>query len=665
MDMFPYPSGSGLHVGHPLGYIGTDVLGRFMRMTGRNVLHTMGFDAFGLPAEQYAVQTGTHPRVTTEANIARYRAQLASSGLATTCAARSRPPTSSSTAGPSGSSCRSSTPGTTSTSAAPADHRARGRARASGPATPAAAVASLDGPEQRPGARRPPPRLPRRGAGELVPGARHGAVQRGGHRRRPQRARQLPGLPPQPAPVDDADHRLRRPPDRRPRAASTGPSRSRRCSATGSAAARAPRSRFATHGRRPSQVFTTRPDTLFGATYMVARARAPDGRRAGARRVADPRPATSSTVAGPPARRPGRGRGGLPRAPSRALRPRAPGARDKTGVFTGACAINPSTASRCPSGSPTTSSWATAPARSWPCPAMTSATGTSPPPSGCRSAARSQPPEDFDGQAYAGAGPAINSANDRHLASTGSASTRPRRAIIDWLAARGAGEPRRAVQAARLAVQPPALLGRAVPGGLRRRRRADGGPRSRARCPSATLPVAAARPRGLRAAHLRPEDATPRPESPLARASDWVTFDARPRVRPEHGAAYRRETNTMPQWAGSCWYHLRYLDPTTTSASSTPRSSATGWAPRSPDDTGGVDLYVGGVEHAVLHLLYARFWHKVLYDLGSRVVLRAVPPAVQPGLRPGLGLHRRARRLRAGRGGRRVGRVVDRIHVER
>src|SRR3954465_8551371 len=82
LDMFPYPSGSGLHVGHPLDVIGTDVLGRYLRMTGHNVLHAMGFDAFGLPAEQYAVQTGTHPRTTTEANIERYRDQLRRLGLA-------------------------------------------------------------------------------------------------------------------------------------------------------------------------------------------------------------------------------------------------------------------------------------------------------------------------------------------------------------------------------------------------------------------------------------------------------------------------------------------------------------------------------------------------------------------------------------------------------
>ena len=81
MDMFPYPSGAGLHVGHPLGYIATDVYSRYLRMTGHNVLHTLGYDSFGLPAEQYAVQTGTHPRVTTETNIANMRRQLRALGL--------------------------------------------------------------------------------------------------------------------------------------------------------------------------------------------------------------------------------------------------------------------------------------------------------------------------------------------------------------------------------------------------------------------------------------------------------------------------------------------------------------------------------------------------------------------------------------------------------
>ena len=116
---------------------------------------------------------------------------------------------------------------------------------------------------------------------------------------------------------------------------------------------------------------------------------------------------------------------------------------------------------------------------------------------------------------------------------------------------------------------------------------------------------------------------------------------------------YRRETNTMPQWAGSCWYELRYLDPTNTERFVDPEVERYWMGPHregAATDTGGVDLYVGGAEHAVLHLLYARFWHKVLFDLGHVSSERAVPPAVQPGHDPGVRLHRRARQLRPGRG---------------
>ena len=111
-----------------------------------------------------------------------------------------------------------------------------------------------------------------------------------------------------------------------------------------------------------------------------------------------------------------------------------------------------------------------------------------------------------------------------------------------------------------------------------------------------------------------PDDADSDPETPLSRRRDWVEVELDLGDGPKR---YTRETNVMPQWAGSCWYELRYLDPTNAaSASSTPRTSGTGWARSPPGDCGGADLYVGGVEHAVLHLLYARFWHKVLYDLG-------------------------------------------------
>ena len=292
LDMFPYPSGAGLHVGHPLGYIGTDVFARYHRMAGRNVLHTLGYDAFGLPAEQYAVQTGTHPRITTEANIAIIAKQLRRIGLA------HDPRRAVSTIDPAfyrwtqwiflqifGSWYdRDAGPG-------PADRRAGGRARRRRPASrPRARTrrgtpwADLDpvGPPQ--GGRRPPPRLPGGGAGELVPGPGHRAGQRGGHRRRAIRARQLPGVPAPDEAVGDADHRLRRPADRRPRPA-------RLAGVDQADAAQLDRPQ---RGRRGALLHRGRSDhgVHHPARHALRRhlhgagARAPDGRRAPGRRVA-------------------------------------------------------------------------------------------------------------------------------------------------------------------------------------------------------------------------------------------------------------------------------------------------------------------------------------------------------------------------------------------
>ena len=225
------------------GFIGTDVFARFKRMTGHNVLHTMGFDAFGLPAEQFAVETGQHPAITTQQNVDHLPPSAAPAGP------RPRPAASVSTTDP---------------DVLPVDAvdlhaglQRLVRPRRATAARPIAALVtefesgsrstpdgrpwdSMSSGEQRRPHRRSPPGVRQRGPGQLVPGSRHRRGQRGGHRRRAQRPRQLPGLQAQHAPVDDADHRLRRPPDRRPRRCSTGPTRSRRCSATGSVAATAP-----------------------------------------------------------------------------------------------------------------------------------------------------------------------------------------------------------------------------------------------------------------------------------------------------------------------------------------------------------------------------------------------------------------------------------------
>ena len=272
LDMFPYPSGMGLHVGHPLGYIATDVYARFQRMNGFNVLHAMGYDAFGLPAEQYAVQTGQHPRVTTEQNIATMKRQLRALGLGARPAARS------------GHDRRVVLP--LDAVDLPADLQLLvRRRRRSGPPdrgtrrrVPSRRAADARRlPVRRPGASRAtrtrrllPARVRRRSARQLVPGPGHGARQRRGHGRRPQRPRQLPGVPAPAEAVDAAHHRVRRPAARRSRPLDWSDSmklmqRNWIGRSTGA------NIRFPVEGREDVEVevFTTRPDTIFGATFMV------------------------------------------------------------------------------------------------------------------------------------------------------------------------------------------------------------------------------------------------------------------------------------------------------------------------------------------------------------------------------------------------------------
>ncbi len=212
LDMFPYPSGVGLHVGHPLGFIATDVYARFCRMDGFNVLHAMGYDAFGLPAEQYAVQTGTHPRVTTEANIANMRRQIARARSRARLAAR-----------PLYHRCRLLPVDAVDL---PADLQLLVRRRSGSGSSGDGARRRVRGRDARDrrrtrvqrahvngtarARRLVPPRVHRRGSGQLVSRSGHRARQRRGHRRRAQRARQLPGVQAAAQAVDDADHRVRR-----------------------------------------------------------------------------------------------------------------------------------------------------------------------------------------------------------------------------------------------------------------------------------------------------------------------------------------------------------------------------------------------------------------------------------------------------------------------
>ena len=621
LDMFPYPSGAGLHVGHPLGYIGTDVFARYKRMTGHNVLHTMGYDAFGLPAEQYAVQTGQHPRVTTEDNIANMRRQLRRAGP------RPRPP-------PQRVATtdvayyrwtqwiflqifgawydRRGRPG-------PPDRRARGRAGRRHPRSPTPGTnpsgrpwAELDALERRRvvDAHRlaylheaPVNWCPGLGtvlANEEV--TADGRSERGNFPvfRRPLKQwmmritayadRLIADLDLLDWPesiklmqrnwigrIDGRRGALRH---RRPgRPSRSSPPVPTRCSAP--------------------PTWCSPPSTRWSTTLTA--------RVAGGHRPVDRR-----------RRHPGRRRGRLPAAAAR----KSEVERQAETATRPACSPAPSpptrsTASRCPSSSPTTCSWATAPGRSWPCPPTTSATSTSPGPSTCPIIAVVTPTR-RGSRARPDAGRRGPRPGRRRRPGRATPPTTTSRST--GCRGRGQGDAssrgwrRGAWARARSPTSCATGCSAASATGASRSRSSTTSTTCRVAVPEHELPVAAARDRRLLARAFATDDETSAPEPPLGRATELGRGHARPGRRPaglppraQHDAAVGRLLLVRAA--------LPRPDQRRT-PSSTPRSSATGWARSTTGDTGGVDLYVGGVEHAVLHLLYARFWHKVLFDLG-------------------------------------------------
>jgi leucyl-tRNA synthetase len=601
LDMFPYPSGAGLHVGHPLGYIGTDVYARFKRMTGFNVLHAMGYDAFGLPAEQYAVQTGQHPRVTTEANIATMKRQLRALGL--------------------GHDPRRSVATTdlpyyrwtqwiflqifNSWYDAEQD-----RAR---PITEL--TEELESGVRQPDDGRSWAELHDLERRELVDSYRvayleealvnwcpalgtvlaneevtaDGRSERGNHPvyKRPLRQWKLRITAYADRLVDDLD--LLDWPESITVQQSNWIGRS-----TGADIV------FPVEGHEGLgiRVFTTRPDTVFGATYMV---------------LAPELELVDEIVANewPPGTPAGwRGTFGADVSPAEAvaayrnfaaaktdLERQAEG-KEKTGVFIGAFATNPANGESIPifiadyvlAGYGTGAIMAVPgqDERDWEFAEVF----------GLPIVRTVDPPADFDGRAYLGDGPAINSAflDGLHVEDA-------KRRITEWLEADGVGQGTVTYRLRDWLFSRQRYWGEPFPivydeAGL---------PRP---VPESMLPVELPEVEDFEPRIVADDEET-LPEPPLARAEHWVTVELDLGDGPR---TYLRETNTMPQWAGSCWYYLRYLDPTNENAMvghEVERYWMQGDAP-----SGGVDLYVGGVEHAVLHLLYARFWHKVLYDLG-------------------------------------------------
>ncbi|MCX5412651.1 leucine--tRNA ligase [Streptomyces sp. NBC_00059] len=612
MDMFPYPSGAGLHVGHPLGYIATDVYARHQRMTGHNVLHTLGFDAFGLPAEQYAVQTGTHPRASTEANMENMKVQLRRLGLGhdkrrsfatidadyykwtqwiflqifnswyDTEADRARPIAELVAQFESG---ERPVPGGGAWGALSAAERADilGQYRlayaSDAPVNWSPGLGTVLANEE----------VTADGRSERGNFPVFKAKLRQWNMRITAYADRL---------LDDLD-------------GLDWPEAIKLQQRNWIGRSEGARVDFPVDGAGDITVFTTRQDTLFGATYMVL---APEHELVERIIPAAWPEGTHPVWTGGHANPAEAVTAYRKQAAAKSDVERQAEAKDKTGVFTGAYATNPVSGEQVPvfiadyvlmgygTGAimavPAHDARDFAFARAFELPMRCVVE-----PSDDRGTDASTW-EDAFGSYEA---KLVNSANDE-ISLDGLGVVEAKAKITEWLQGRGVGE---------------GTVNFRLRDWLFSRQRYWGEPFPIVYdeegiahpLPESMLPLELPEVEDYSPRTFDPEDADTQPETPLSRNADWVnvTLDLGDGAGPR---SYRRETNTMPNWAGSCWYELRYLDPNNDQRLVDPEIEQYWMGPREGQPTGGVDLYVGGAEHAVLHLLYARFWSKVLHDLG-------------------------------------------------
>ena len=524
LDMFPYPSGAGLHVGHPIGYIGSDIVARRKRMEGFNVLHPMGYDAFGLPAEQYAITNGVHPARSTEANIETFRRQLKAIGLSydwsreiATCDPRYY----------------------RWTQWIFARLYDRGLAyQAEVPVWWCEELKTVLANE------------------EVV----NGRSERGGFpcERRPLRQWMLK--------ITEYADRLLADLDDVDWPESVKAMQREWIGRSEGAEIVFP----VQHLDAILRVFTTCPDTLWGATFMVV---APEHPLLGVLTTESDRAAVEDYVR---------------EATRKSDLERTDQSREKTGVFTGRYAKNP----LAPEAEPIPIFVADYVLASYGTGAIMCVPGHDlrdfefakkfnleirevvKPPAGT--------PGLDQGVCFTGEGTATQSGP-----LDGLPTKEARRKVLSLLKQAGVGEPKVNYRLRDWLFSRQRYWGEPFPV----LHHADG---STSRVPDEFLPVTLPDMEDFAPA----ADGSP----PLARAKTWVET-----THPLDGQKVRRDTDTMPGWAGSCWYYLRFMDPANDQAFVGPEAERY-W--------GNVDLYVGGVEHAVLHLLYARFWHKVLYDCG-------------------------------------------------
>ncbi|MDO4887182.1 MAG: class I tRNA ligase family protein [Actinomycetaceae bacterium] len=631
LDMFPYPSGRGLHVGHPLGYIATDTIARYQRMLGKNVLYTMGYDAFGLPAEQYAVQTGTHPRITTEENVDNMRRQLRRIGLshdqrrsfATTDIDYVRwtqwiflqiynswfDPEAERRDGRGRGAAR---PIETLREQFDAGSRHLEDGRDWHDLTEAEKGVVIDGYRLAYVSEAPVNWCPGLGtvlANEEV--TSEGRSERGNYPvfRRNLRQWMMRITAYAERLVDDLD-------------TIDWPEKVRTMQRNWIGRSEGASVFFdVPQAGRKLEVYTTRPDTLFGATFMVVAPEHPilGGTQPGAQGDAA---ALSVPAAWPEATKDAwTGGAASPAEAVAAYRAsaaakseleRADDERTKTGVFSGLFGINPVNGGSVPIfvadyvlmgyGTGAIMAVPAHDARDWDFARaydldVVRTIGPADDPYG----------PDLDEGAYEGDGVAVDSANDE-MSLNGLAKDEAIAAITGWLESIGAGKPAVTYRLRDWLFSRQRYWGEPFPIVWDE----DGHPHA---VPESALPIELPEVSDYSPRTFDADDADSTPEPPLSRADEWVNvkLDLGDGVK-----TYRRETNTMPQWAGSCWYEIRYADPSNEDVLCAPENEAYWMGPRpeSGNLSGGADLYVGGVEHAVLHLLYARFWHKILFDRG-------------------------------------------------
>ena len=543
LDMFPYPSGDGLHVGHVEGYTATDILARYRRLRGDNVLHPMGWDAFGLPAEQYAIKTGQHPRLTTQRNIDNFRSQLQALGFSYDWSREI------STTDPEyfrwtqwiflqlyG------------TWVNPATNRAEPISTYKGNDSDSVRLAFVS--------EVPVNWCPELGTVLANEEVVDGKSEVGGFpvERRPMRQWMLRITAYAERLIADLD-------------GLDWPESIKLLQRNWIGRSEGAEVRFTIEGTTDGvTVFTTRPDTLFGATYLVL---APEHPLVEQIASAKQRPAVEAY------RKTCNAKSDLERTDL---------AKEKTGVPLGVSAINPVNGEKIPvwiadyvlTGYGTGAIMAV-PAHDERDHEFATAFGLP-----VREVVRPDEPAS-EGVCFSGEGTAVNSP-----AIEGLRTPEAKRKMISWLEEKGLGR---------------GTVTYKLRDWLFSRQRYWGEPfpiiwekGSHRPLPESELPV--------EPPEMEDFKPTGTAEPPLSKAKEWVRYSE----------TANRELNTMPQWAGSCWYYLRFCDPGNSERFI--GREAEGYWMGSSGKPGGVDLYVGGTEHAVLHLLYARFWHKVLFDLG-------------------------------------------------